>query len=165
MLIFGDQNKGNTDMKNQEFLKIDASKKTPLVDLNSLTGELLISGRSIPENAAKIYEPIYQWVEDYKKYPRQITNIRLNLEYFNTASSLWISKIIKSLSKISQPDYVLFIHLYFDEEDFDEMESEDIKNALSPIMDIVSMAIVSIGIKVYGVDSKGTIVKESTILI
>lgn len=152
-------------MKSQEFLIIDASAKTPQIDMNSHTGELLISGRSIPENAVAIYDPIYRWVEEYKKNPKQITNLRLNLEYFNTSSSLWISKIIKSLSQISQPDYVLFIHLYFDIEEFDEMESEDLKNALSPITDTISMAKVSIGIKVYGTDSNGAIIKESIILV
>lgn len=152
-------------MKDPEYLIIDASAKTPQIDMSSITGELLISGRSIPENAAAIYDPIYRWVEDYRKNPKQITNLRLNLEYFNTSSSLWISKIIKSLSQISQPDNILFIHLYFDIEEFDEMESEDIKNALSPITDIISQATVSIGIKVYGTDSTGAIIKESIILV
>ena len=143
----------------------EATAKTPHVDLNYMTGDLILHGRSIPENATLIYEPILKWVNEYVSNPRPTTNLRLNLEYFNTASSIWISKIVKSLSKIKHPEYLLFIHLYFDVEDFDDMEAEDIKDALSPVIDIISTATVSIGVKIYGIDDKGEIIKESMVLI
>ena len=37
-------------------LFIEPTPKTPQIDLNHLTGELIFSGKSIPENAAKLYE-------------------------------------------------------------------------------------------------------------
>jgi hypothetical protein len=106
---------------------IEPTVKTPQIDLNHLTGELILSGKSIPENAGETYEPVLKWVNDYIKNARNTTNLRLNLEYFNTASSIWIAKIAKSLSRIKNPDYVLFIHLYFPVEEFDNMEEEDLK--------------------------------------
>jgi hypothetical protein len=152
-------------MKELKNLFREAGAKTPLVDLNNLTGDLILRGRSIPENAALVYEPVLKWVNEYVNDPRPTTNLRLNLEYFNTVSSIWVAKIVKSLSRIKHPEYLLFIHLYFDLEDFDDMGTEDIKDALSPVIDIISTATVNIGVKIYGVDAKGEVIKESMVLI
>jgi len=70
----------------------DSTEKAPQVDFNYLTGELILAGKSIPENATELYEPIYSWINDYIKNARPTTNLRLNLEYFNTASSIWLAK-------------------------------------------------------------------------
>ena len=153
-------------MKEFYSLIIEQTPKTPQIDLNQLTGELILSGKSIPENAAKVYEPVFNWVTDYILNARPTTNLRFNLEYFNTASSLWLAKILKVLIRINEPDYILIIHLYFPVEEFDEMkEFEDIKDAFVPITDIFHGAIPSIGIKLYGTDDKGEVVKETLVFI
>jgi hypothetical protein len=153
-------------MKDFKDLIIEPTPKTPQIELNHLTGELIFYGRSIPENAAKTYEPVLNWVTAYLQNPRPTTNLRLNLEYFNTASSLWLAKILKVLKKINVPDYVLIIHLYIPVEEFDEMkEFEDIRDAFSPITDIFYGAIPSICIKLYGIDDKGATIKDTLILI
>ncbi len=85
------------DLKN---LIIDETNKMPAVDFNPVTGDLIISGRSIPVNAFSLFDPIYKWVLKYVKSPAATTNLRLNLEYFNTASSIWIAKIAKALCQI-----------------------------------------------------------------
>ena len=146
-------------------ISIDGSAKTPQIDLNHLNGELIFSGRSIPENAAELYEDVLSWVHEYIKNPRQITNLRLNLEYFNTASSIWLAKIVKALSTIDNSEDTLLIHLYFNIEEFDSMGSEDIKDALSPIIDIIGATMLSIGVKIYGTDPQGQVMKESMVLI
>lgn len=150
-------------MKELKNLFIEATDKTPLIDLNYLSGELILSGRSIPINAPRIFEPVLEWVNEYIRDPRQTTNIRLNLEYFNTASSIWLAKIIKALGGINSPDCVLILHIYFPVEDFDDID--DIKDDLSPIMDIMNSATVSVGLKIYGTDAEGKVAKESMIFI
>jgi hypothetical protein len=144
---------------------IEPGVKTPQIDLNHLTGELIFSGRSIPENAAKLYENVYNWILEYIKKPRHTTNLRLNLEYFNTSSSIWLAKIVKALCSIKISEYTLLIHLYFDIEEFDNMEVDDLKDAISPIIGMVGTPSLSLGIKIYGIDGKGEILKESMVLI
>lgn len=144
---------------------IEPTIKTPQIDLNHLTGELILSGRSIPENAAELYENVLKWVIEYIKSPRHTTNLRFNLEYFNTASAIWLAKIVKALCSIEYIEYTLLIHLYFNIEEFDNMEVEDLKDALSPIIDMIGTPTVSLGIKIYGTDDKGEILKESMVLI
>jgi len=150
-------------MKELNNLFIEQTDKTPLVDFNYLSGELILSGKSIPINAPRIFEPLLEWVNDYIKNPRLTTNLRLNLEYFNTASSIWIAKIVKALSGITRPEGVLILHIYFPIEDFDDID--DIKDDLSPVIDVVSSATVSVGLKIYGTDDAGKVLKESMIFI
>jgi hypothetical protein len=150
------------DLKN---LFIEPTAKTPQIDLNHLTGELILSGRSIPENAAELYEGILRWVIQYTANPRNLTNLRFNLEYFNTASSIWLAKIVKALCSMKDSEYTLMIHLYFYIEEFDSMEVEDLKDALSPIIDMIGTPNISLGIKIYGTDDKGEVLKESMVLL
>jgi len=141
-------------------LIIEHTTKTPLIDLNRVTGDLLFSGRSIPENATKVFEPVLKWVTDYVLEANPTTNLRLDLEYFNTASSIYLAKMLKILCRIKVPEYVLIIHLYFPVEEFNEMnEFEDIYDAFSPITDIFNDAITSVGLKLYAKDTRGEIIK------
>ena len=144
---------------------IEATEKTPHIDMNPATGEFIFSGKSIPENPAKIYEDVLKWVQEYIKNPRQTTNLRLNIEYFNTASVIWVAKIVKALCSMKDPDNTLIIHLYFDIEEFDSMETDDVKGALGPVIDMVGTPSISLGIKIYGTDNNGEILKESMVLV
>lgn len=143
----------------------DPTEKTPQVDLNHVTGELIFSGRSIPENSVEFYEPIYKWVTQYVVNPRQTTNLRLNLEYFNTSSSIWLAKIVKALCAIDESETTVLIHIYFNIEEFDSMETQDLRDALSPVLDMIGTPTISLGIKIYGTGDKGEIIKESMVLI
>jgi hypothetical protein len=147
-------------------LIIEQTPKTPQIDLNQLTGDLLFYGRSIPENATKLYEPVLNWIAEYILTASPTTNLRLDLEYFNTASSIYLAKMLKVLTRIKVPEYVLIIHLYFPVEEFNEMNDfEDINDAFSPITDIFHDAITSIGIKLYAKDDKGEIIKTRLVFI
>ncbi len=153
-------------MKEIYNLIIEQTATSPSIDLNQLTGNLILSGRSIPENAAKVYEPILNWVKDYTLHARPTTNFRLDLEYFNTASSIWLAKIIKTLVGIKSSDCVFILHLYLTVEDFDSInEYDDIKDVFNPIISLDYGGIDSIGIKLYGIDKNRKIIKESLVCL
>jgi SiaC family regulatory phosphoprotein len=151
-------------MKGMGNYYIEGTSKSPQIDFNPLAGELILTGRSIPENAAKVYEPLLSMITDYVRSPRQVTNFRLNLEYFNSASLLWFAKIIRTLGSIKQENSLLLIHIYFDIEDFESMDTEEIKDIVSSLVDNIGNTRVSTGIKIYGTDSNHLVVKETTIL-
>jgi hypothetical protein len=146
-------------------LYIEPTAKTPQIDFNHFTGDLILSGRSIPENAALLYEHVLKWVTKYVKNPKRTTNLRINLEYFNTASAIWLAKIVKVLCSMKDSEYTLIIHLYFNIEEFDNMDAEDLKDELHPIIHMIGNPTVSLGIKIYGTDDNGEILKESMVLI
>jgi len=147
-------------------LILERTPQTPQIELNHLTGDLVFSGKSIPENAAKLYEHVLNWVEEYILNACPNTNLRINLDYYNTASSIWLTKILKALMKINKPDFVLIIHLYLPIEDFDEIDDfDDITDAFIPVSKIDQNTVLSIGIKVYGTDNRGEITKEKLVFI
>jgi hypothetical protein len=142
----------------------EPTDKTPMIDFNQMSGDLILSGRSIPENAAKIYEPLLAWTNDYIKNSCVITNLRLNLEYFNTATSIWISKIVKALCGIENQERILFIHVYFNIEDFESIE--DVKDDIIQFTNVlITNESLSVGYKIYGTDEDGKILKESMVFI
>jgi len=146
-------------------LILDGDHKTPFIELNLMTGNLIFSGKSVPENAAKVYEPALKWVMEYVNKALPTTNLRFDLEYFNTSSILWLTKILRALSRIEEPDHVLMIHLYVPEEEFDEIsEFDDINDILFPVTDILRGAVPNIAIKLYGKDGKGEVTRYTLIL-
>jgi hypothetical protein len=156
--------KTETIMNGFTNLIIEQTPKTPQIELNMFTGDLIFTGRSTPENADKIYEPVLNWTSQYIQKARSTTNVRLNLDYFNTASALWLAKILKMLVRINEPDYVLVVHLYLPVEEFDKINGfDDIKDAFIPIADIFHGTINGLGIKLYGTDEKGKTIMETMI--
>ena len=153
-------------IKDLKPLVIEKTANTPQIELDNLTGNLIFSGRSIPENAANVYEPIVNWVTEYLPEARPTTNLRLNLEYFNTSSVLWLSKIFRILIRINKPDHVLIVHLYMPLDDYNEItEFEDIIEAFVPIEDVLHATISNIGIKLHGTNTNNEIVKERLVFI
>ena len=153
-------------MKEFQSILIEQTPRTPQIDLNRFTGELVFSGKSIPENANKVYEPVFNWVSEYILNARPTTNIRLNLEYFNTATSLWLAKILKVLIQIKQTEYIIILHLYLEIDDYEDIEDfGDIIDVFGPIAGIFQQSIPGIGIKIYGTDDEGKIIKDKLVYI
>lgn len=146
-------------------LYIEGTRKTPKIEFTNLTGELVLEGRSIPENVVKVYEPLLDWVNDYVKSPCITTNLHLKLEYFNSSSLVWIIKLILTLSNIKLARAVLYIHLYFEIEDYEEGISDELKDIIEVLTGKLSKVNFNIAFKTHGTDSNGNTLKESTILI
>jgi len=146
-------------------LHIPDTKSTPEIDFDPDEGMLIIEGKSIPENATKIYEPVIDWLKEYAKIARDKTYLHFKLTYFNTASSIWMTRMIKVLSKINDPEKLLTINLYFHIEEYDEMDDDDIQEAISMVLKVINDATVSLGVKLFGIDDRDSILKERLILL
>ncbi len=152
-------------MEELKDLVIEKTVKTPRIELIHGSGEISFSGKSLPENASRIYEPVLNWVNEYIVMPRPVTNLRLNMEYYNTSSMLWISKIIKSLSRINNPDYRLMVHIYIPLEEYDDLkESEDMRESFNPLTDILQNAIPEVSMKLYATDEASKIIRDAVVL-
>lgn len=98
-------------------LIIDPTSHLPRVEFNK-TGDLLIEGRSIPENANQFYNPLIEFIRNLK-VQRVIFNV--NLEYFNTASSKKLLLLFKALDKNEE---IVSIHVNWHFETGDEDSTE-----------------------------------------
>lgn len=110
-----------------ENLKHEGSSKTPEVDFNS-SGELLLKGRSIPENSIEFYKPLIEWLEAYAESPSSKTVLSVQLEYFNTSSSKCILDVFKKLEVVSGSE--ISIKWHYEEDDEDMLEAGEDYDAI-----------------------------------
>ncbi len=103
-----------------EDLILEGTAKTPTIDFKS-SGELLIKGRSIPENSIEFYKPLIDWISNYSDNPKENTIVNIQLEYFNTSSSKCILDVFKKLESID--DSSVSIKWYYEEDDEDMLEA------------------------------------------
>lgn len=112
-----------------ESLLIEATKKTPEVKFYA-DGNLLLKGRSIPEDPAKFYDVLYNWVVSYAAHPQKLTNVNVELEYFNSGTSKSLLHILRALVNIKSPDNDVKVKWYYESGDDDIYERGDYYSTL-----------------------------------
>jgi hypothetical protein len=98
-------------------LIIESTKKTPWIFLEP--GRILITGRSISENPAEFYRPVYEWISKYVSESAALTDIQLAFEFINTTSIKWVYAILKELGRIPNLSSHAKILWYYEEGDED----------------------------------------------
>lgn len=104
-------------------ISIEGTPKTPTVNFNAETGVVEIKGRSIPENSIEFYKPLVDWLEEYLADPATLTNVNIQLEYFNTSSSKCILDVFKKLEAIYKSGNEVVINWHYEEDDEDMLEA------------------------------------------
>ncbi|RZT91806.1 uncharacterized protein DUF1987 [Ancylomarina subtilis] len=111
-------------------LIIEGTSKTPKVIFDAEKGELLLEGRSIPENSLEFYIPLMEWLDTYSQEVKTDTIVHMKLEYFNTSSSKCILDFFRKLETISNRGNKISINWYFEEDDEDMMEAGEDYDAI-----------------------------------
>jgi hypothetical protein len=106
-----------------EPIAIEGTAKTPTVKFDAQTGVMEIKGRSIPENSIEFYKPLVDWLDEYAKGPKEKTEVKIQLEYFNTSSSKCILDVFKKLENINKGASEVSIQWYYEEDDEDMLEA------------------------------------------
>ena len=106
-----------------EPLSIEGTAKTPTVKFNAQDGVIEIKGRSIPENSIEFYKPLVEWLEQYSSSPLELTQVNVQLEYFNTSSSKCILDVFKKLERINSGGSSVTINWHYEEDDEDMLEA------------------------------------------
>jgi len=105
-------------------LLIQATEHTPSIVLDKDMGIFEIASRSLPENAIEFYKPVIDWLNEYALSPNEETPFSINLEYYNTATSKQIAKILLILEKIQlQKTSQVKIIWHYSEDDLDMLQS------------------------------------------
>ena len=103
-------------------LIIEPTEHTPGVDFNPATGKLMLSGRSLPENAIEFYDPVFEWLENYLEMPPQRTELHVDLDYLNSISQKMVVEILKNTRKVLEKGKTMSVKWYYEEEDEKMME-------------------------------------------
>ncbi|MFN8257887.1 MAG: DUF1987 domain-containing protein [Bacteroidales bacterium] len=107
-----------------EALHIEPSDDTPKIYFEPEVDLFVIEGKSLPENAIDFYQPVFDWTEAYLNSNNPPSEFVLNfkLEYFNTASSKQIAKLLRILETCKISEKIL-IKWYYDREDTDMLKA------------------------------------------
>jgi hypothetical protein len=109
-------------MRKDIFIPANPEEMTPLIDFK-IIGELRIEGKSYPEDPVTFYEPLINWIKEFKKNcPEKIT-MHVRLEYFNTSTSklvLFMLKLLEDLYFQKKADVVIFWLYHKQDEDMYE---------------------------------------------
>lgn len=122
-----------------EKVTIEATDKSPAVDLNPDTGVFEFSGRSLIEDSETFYLPLVEWIIQYNELPYKTTNANFKFEYFNTSCSKWLITIIKQLKILYEKNPDTHVNWFY--EDDDVLEYGEV------IRDLVDMPINMIELK------------------
>lgn len=100
-----------------EPLFLASTSSTPEIRF-SPDGHLLIKGRSLPEDTAKFYNPLHDWINEYTLNHVSIT---IYLDYMNSSSSQQISKFLQLVkNNVHIKDCI--IKWYYEESDEDNLD-------------------------------------------
>ncbi|MGM0496894.1 MAG: DUF1987 domain-containing protein [Bacteroidota bacterium] len=110
---------------------LEATPETPGIILDKQNNHFKIEGKSFPEEARTFYNPIIEWLKEYAKNPNKKTELIVDMEYYNTASSKMLLEIFKTFKQIHKNGNEVEIHWHYPEDDEDMLEAgEDYEEIL-----------------------------------
>ena len=102
---------------------VDGTSVTPLINFDLTSGELEIKGFSIPEDSITFYKPLNEALDKYTGSAPPLTNVIIELEYFNTSSSKCLLGILKKLEAINKNGSAVTINWHYEEGDEDMLQA------------------------------------------
>lgn len=103
-------------------LRIQSTAKTPEVLFDAQNEIFEIKGKSIPDDAEDFYMSALQWFDDYVANPNRTTILKIDLEYFNIASSKRLLFLLYKLNEMKAKDMDVRVIWRYSEADEDMYE-------------------------------------------
>lgn len=108
-----------------EKFEINGTTKTPAIILDAVSGDLLFEGRSNPENANELYEPVIHWLDRYIEQPAEQTHLRMNLEFFNTSSSKYILEVLRKIRYLADKNHAFNVTWMYEDDDLEMLDTAE----------------------------------------
>jgi hypothetical protein len=112
-----------------ETLTIEATKYTPMINLDPQKGIFEFKGKSYPENTFDFYSPVIDWIEKYFIADRSApTRVNMDIIYFNSSSSKLFFDFFDILDEARKNGCAIEVNWYYDKENESSLEAgEDFK--------------------------------------
>ncbi len=104
-------------------LIIEKTTKTPRIILDPDKNLFEISGRSLPENVVKTYEPVLQWIDQNLGKVQSPVEFTFRVDYLNSASAKMISLILSKLEEFYKSGISIEVKWYYNLDD-DDIQNE-----------------------------------------
>lgn len=105
-------------MKN---LIITKTSLTPQISLQT-NGDMLIKGVSTPEDVKEFYQPVFDWLSDFKHQNPKEVNLVMEMDYINTASSKIMVQLLLLVNSMKKEGARILTTWRFEEDDDDMLE-------------------------------------------
>jgi hypothetical protein len=100
-----------------QLIEINSTDTYPDIFLDKENGIFEIKGISLPENGKELYQPILDFLSEYKESPATITHFIFNLRYFNISSSKMILFILYKLKELHVSGNSVLVTWCYDDDD------------------------------------------------
>jgi hypothetical protein len=128
-----------TSLKMVAKIEFEATPDTPHVILDPHKGEIIIHGKSYSQNTIGFYEPVKEWISEYKDAPGKQTTLELKFDYYNSFTFKIIVEIIQMLASSMEGRKSLAIRWFYKEGDEDMMEQgKDISELLDIKIELIA---------------------------
>jgi hypothetical protein len=103
-------------------VEIKAGVDTPYVILDPDTSTCEVSGKSYPPDVLKFYEPLIDWLDDFRFLKKDSLTFSFKLDYYNTASSKILLEIFYKLEEIAKESTKVLVNWYYPDDDEEMLE-------------------------------------------
>ncbi|HON19483.1 MAG TPA: DUF1987 domain-containing protein [Salinivirgaceae bacterium] len=107
----------------QKPLIISPSRQTPGIKFDPSSGVFQIFGQSYPEDANSVFSPIFDWLANFKPEPEKQYIVKIDLKYYNTATSKKLFEIIRMFNEYYRNHHLFTVQWFYSEDDEDILES------------------------------------------
>jgi hypothetical protein len=103
-------------------LEIKAGVDTPYIIFDPETLSCEVSGKSYPPDVLKFYEPVMDWLDDFRLLSKEKLVVTFKLDYYNTASSKILLEIFYKLEEIRKESTDVSVNWYYPDDDEEMLE-------------------------------------------
>ena len=80
-----------------------------------------IAASLVPKNSVEFYLPLFAVLDEYVANPKTSINVVIQLEYYNSSSSVCILNVLKKLETIHKAGISVNVNWFYEEEDEDTL--------------------------------------------
>jgi len=100
-----------------EDLFLKKTFNSPEVEFSADSGEMMIEGRSIPEDPGEFFDRLTSWLNNYFLRPKEKTILNVKLEYINSGSSKYMLELLRIMKINHQAGRDVLVKWYYEEGD------------------------------------------------
>lgn len=117
-----------------DIFRLQATSRTPEVELNPEKGTLSMMGESYPEDIRTYFEPINSAIRKFVATQPSALSITMKLTYFNSGSARALMELLDTIDEAAQDNFRTQLDWYCDPDDDITREfAEDIAEDLSTV--------------------------------
>ncbi len=104
-----------------ENLFIEKTNQSLEVDFKT-SGELFLKGVSTPDHVNRFFEPLFEWVKNYKEKGENDVKLEMFIDYLNTSSTRVLIELIGLVESLKNNGIGVTIVWLYDADDEDMLE-------------------------------------------